>query len=132
MKDAMLCAEPYCMRKRRTRNGKPCGKYCTTHDKANWRRNNPMKACFQTLRQNARRRGKPFGITFQYFAEFCYETKYMRGKGRSSKSFTIDCIINELGYVEGNIQKLSKSDNSRKGTKVLIYDYRNPEHTRVA
>lgn len=83
-----------------------------------------MKACFQTLRQNARRRHKPFKLTFAEFERLCRETKYMAGKGRTKKSFSIDCIQNDKGYVAGNIRVITISANSIKGTKTLVYDYR--------
>lgn len=83
-----------------------------------------MKAAFQTLRQNARRRLKPFKLTFAEFERFCYETKYMAGKGRQRKSFTIDRRDNAKGYTIDNIQMLTKSANSTKRTKTLVYDYR--------
>jgi hypothetical protein len=121
-----ICKTKYC--KNKTRKGRLI---CSTCDKREWREKYPMKAAFQTLRHNATRRGKPFTITFEYFQKFCYETKYMAGKGRSKLSFTVDCIINKLGYIPGNIQKLTKSANSSKGTKTLVYDYRHPEHTTV-
>lgn len=127
------CATPYCKRKARN-------KYCTTCDKKRWRAKYPMKAAFQTLRQNNRRRGieqgkpKPFTITFQDFEEFCYNTNYMAGKGRSKTSYSIDCIKEELGYVKGNLQKLTVSANSKKEQvrrKTLIYDYRTRTATVV-
>lgn len=83
-----------------------------------------MKAAFQTLRHNATRRGKPFNLTFEQFQQFCRETKYMAGRGRSKQSFTIDRIDNNKGYTIDNIQMLTKSDNCRKKTKTLIYDWR--------
>lgn len=79
-----------------------------------------MMAAYQNLKYNTTRRSKeqnkhkPFTITFEDFKEFCIETKYMAGKGRTKTSYTIDCIIEELGYVRGNLQKLTKSDNSKK------------------
>lgn len=120
------CSTPYC--KSKPRKGK---KICSTCDKRNWRQKFPMKACFQTLRQNCTRRGKIFAITFEYFKLFCYKTKYMAGKGRSKTSYSIDCIEPYLGYVEGNIRKVTVPENSSKGTKILIYDYRDPEFTTV-
>lgn len=125
-KDPKLCPQPFCKRKKR--KGK---QLCTTCDKKLWRQKYPMKAVFQTLRQNARRRGKIFTLTFEFFQEFCRETKYMRGRGREQKSYTIDRIDNNKGYTPDNIQRLTKSENSRKGTKTLIYDYRYPELTTV-
>lgn len=86
-----------------------------------------MKACFQTLRQNARRRGKSFTITFEYFQRFCYRTNYIAGKGRTRESYSIDCVINELGYVQGNLKVRPLGLNAAKGTKPLtkrlVYDY---------
>lgn len=52
----------------------------------------------------------------------------MAGKGRSKESYTVDCIDPKLGYIEGNIQCLLKSENSSKGTKVLHYDW----HSKTA
>lgn len=102
-----------------------------------------MKASFQTLRQNTRRREKmqgrpkPFTITFEDFKEFCYETNYMAGKGRNKLSYSIDCIIEELGYVPGNLQKLTVSGNSlkeqaRRKNKVLVYDWESKTATVIS
>lgn len=135
MKDPKLCIEKYCTRKRR--KGK---RICTTCDKRKWREKYKMKAAFQTLKYNTTRRCKeqgrviPFTLTFEQFEKFCIKTKYMAGKGRSKESYTIDCIKEELGYTYENIQKLSKSDNSKKEQvrrKLLAFDYRYPELTKV-
>lgn len=135
MKDPRLCIEKRCTNKRQ--KGR---KYCSTCRKKKWRAKYPMKAAFQTLRQNRRRRDKeqgkvtPFTLTFEQFKKFCIKTKYMAGKGRSKESYTIDCIIPELGYTYENIQKLSESDNSKKEIvrrKLLVFDYRHPELTKV-
>lgn len=112
------CATPYC------RNSARQGQnFCGTCVTAKWRRHNPMMAAYVTLRYNATRRGKPFTITFDDFKEFCYLTNYMAGRGRSKTSYTIDCIINALGYVPGNLQQLSKSANSSKKDRILVYDF---------
>lgn len=125
-----MCSTKYCRNK--ARNNRTI---CSTCDKRAWRKKHPMKAAFQTLRQNTRRRAreqgrpKPFTITFEYFKQFCIETNYMAGKGRTKLSYTVDCVIEELGYVPGNLQRLTKQDNSikeqvRRRNKTLIYDYR--------
>lgn len=41
------------------------------------------------------------------------------GKGRSKESITIDRVDNNKGYVAGNIQPLSNSSNSAKGTRPM-------------
>lgn len=120
------CKTKYC--KRKARSGKSI---CTTCDKKAWRKKFPMKAAFQTLRHNATRRGKPFSLTFAQFEKFCYETKYMAGKGRSSVSFTIDRVDNSKGYTADNIQMITKGENSRKKAKILMYDWRTKYATVV-
>lgn len=95
-----------------------------------WREKNPMKAAFQTLRHNSTRRHIFFDLTFEEFKQFCYETNYMAGKGRSSKSYSIDRRIEgkKPGYTFDNIQMLPKGINSekeaaRRKKKTLIYDW---------
>lgn len=136
MKDTKLCVHSHCKRKRRIRNNKPSGRFCSTHDKANWRAKFPMKAAFQTLRQNCRRRGIFFDLNFGQFAVFCYETDYMRGKGRTARSYSIDRIIEGKlpGYTMTNIRKITVRANilkEHRRRKSLIYDYRHPEYTTV-
>jgi hypothetical protein len=130
-----------CKTKGCKRVARPHRTICTTCDKRIWRQKYPMKASFQSLRQNTRRRGKaqgkpkPFTITFEDFEEFCYETEYMKGKGRSKNSHSVDCIIEELGYVKGNLQKLTVSQNSIKENarrkKVLSYDWQTKTATVI-
>lgn len=82
-----------------------------------------MKAAYQTLRHNSTRRGKVFKLTFEQFQKFCYETKYLAGVGRNKDSFSIDRVDNTKGYLIENIRMITKSANSRKATKVLMYDW---------
>jgi spore cortex formation protein SpoVR/YcgB (stage V sporulation) len=84
-----------------------------------------MFAAYRANKDNAKRRHKPHTITFDDFKEFCYRNDYMAGKGRTKESYSIDCIINEPGYVRGNLQRLTVSENSKKGCKVLDYDWQN-------
>lgn len=85
-----------------------------------------MKAAFADLRSNAKRRGKQFDLTFEQFKQFCYETDYITGRGRSKESFTIDRIDNDKGYTLDNIRILTKSQNSsKKDKKFLHYDWQN-------
>jgi hypothetical protein len=82
-----------------------------------------LKAAYYLLKSNAKRRNKFFDLTLKEFTEFCREYDYIRGKGKTKTSFTVDCIINSLGYTKGNLQVLPLVENSRKGKKVLEYDY---------
>lgn len=93
---------------------------CNTCRTRRWRKNNPMKASYIALRTNAKRRGKVFTITFEDFKEFCYETDYMTGKGRTKDCYSVDRIKEDLGYIRGNLQRLTVGNNKKKH---LEYDY---------
>ena len=99
--------------------------HCHTCIARKKRDKNPMRYSYDTLKSNAKRRRKIFTITFDDFKEFCYKTEYMAGKGRTKDCYSVDCIINELGYAKGNLQRLSVSENSKKGVKKLVYDWEN-------
>lgn len=109
------CCESHCRNK-----AAKGSRYCHKCRSRRWREKNPMMASYVTLRYNAKRRGKVFTITFEYFKEFCYETDYMAGKGRTKGCFTVDRIKEELGYIPGNLQKLEVGENKRKH---LHYDW---------
>lgn len=120
------CATRFCRRDPKGR------KHCSTCRSRKRRQDDPVRYAYQNLKDNATRRKKPFTITFEYFRKFCQRTQYIAGKGRTRFSFTVDCKINELGYVPGNIRVMYQVDNARKGTKkILLYDYRKPELTTV-
>jgi hypothetical protein len=59
----------------------------------------------------------------EQFKQFCQETNYIAGKGRTLLSYSIDRIDNTKGYTIDNIRVITVTENSRKGTKVLHYDY---------
>lgn len=112
------CDTPHCTNKK-GKGRRICYK-CVSRIK---RKKNPMRASYDILKFNATRRKKPFSISYEYFKAFCYETAYLAGKGRTAQSFSIDCEINELGYVEGNIKVRTMSENARKGVNRLVYDW---------
>jgi len=93
---------------------------CSTCRSRRTRAADPIRYSYINLRTNAKRRGKVFTITLDYFRQFCYSTPYLTGKGRTATSWTVDRIIEELGYIEGNIQALQNADNVRK---YLNYDW---------
>lgn len=99
-------------------------KYCSCCAKRIYRAKYPMKAAYQNLRSNAKRRGKGFSITFEDFALFCQRTQYITYKGKTKNSYSIDRPKNHLGYTLDNMQILTLSANSIK--KVFIdYDWEN-------
>jgi len=75
-----------------------------------------MKAQFARLRDKAKQRKIEFTITFAEF-ESCVGTDYHLQTGHFAHCLTIDRIKNELGYIPGNIQPLTKSENSIKRMK---------------
>lgn len=83
-----------------------------------------MKYCYNNLKSNAAKRGKELTLTFSEFVQFCTETNYIQGKGKTRTSFSIDRKENEKGYTKDNIRVLPLGENASKGTKKLEYDYR--------
>lgn len=121
-KDKKLCCTLRCMNKRA--KGR---RYCGTCRKKKWREKHPVKAAYAALKFNATRRKIFFDLTYEQFEKFAIETDYLAGKGRSKLSYTVDREIEEKGYTVGNLQLLTKSENSAKEQarrkKVLAYDY---------
>ena len=85
-----------------------------------WRATDPVRSAFNNLKSHAKQRGKPFTITLDYFRAFCIKTKYLAGRGRSADSYHVDRIDERLGYVPGNLQVLTNSENVKK---YLSYDW---------
>lgn len=119
------CSTKYCRKPAATQKTK-----CHACRKAEWKKNNPIRAAYCNLRTNAKRRGKEFTITFEEFEKWCEETQYMFGKGRTATSYTIDRIDPERGYSIDNIRVLTNSENVRRHQKYLRYEMgpNGPEH----
>lgn len=110
------CIERYC---RSDAYGKLL-RCCSCQNKRQ-RSKDPVKYAYQTIKDNAKRRGKRFVITLDEFREFCRETGYIELKGKDPDSASIDCIIDEIGYAKGNIECLSLRDNTLKRHKKVVY-----------
>lgn len=74
----------------------------------------PIKVAYHRLKGHAKARGKVFTISEEYFTKFCVEVDYIAKRGTSKTSYHIDRIIEELGYIEGNLQILQNPDNVKK------------------
>lgn len=109
----MICKHLNCKKPVKT------SKLCSKHYLQEWRKNNPLKYAYSNLKSSAKKRNHEFAISFEYFCKFAIETDYIGQKGKKSTSYSIDRIKNELGYIEGNLQILTLSENSKKGMKVL-------------
>ena len=87
---------------------------CSTCDKRKYRQKYPLKYWYDTLKMNAKRRGKYFDLTLEQFKEFCIKTGYHEKKGKTASSMSIDRKENTEGYTAGNIRSISLSDNVRR------------------
>lgn len=88
-----------------------------------WRVTHPLEYCYQTLRNNAKRRGIAFQLTLDQFREFCYLTKYIKRKGVYKNCYTIDRKRNWEGYNIDNIAIMRNDKNASKGAKVVEFCY---------
>lgn len=113
------CKTPHC-RNRRRKDGRDCHK---CHIRA-WRAANPMRAAFRALKDHAAARDILFTITFSEFREFAEQCDYVDLKSNTARGLTVDRIKNTKGYVPGNLQPMTRSENSVKRAK---YDQRRME-----
>ncbi len=108
-----LCKTPHCRNLARSAGRHECHK-CAMRA---WRAANPFQAAFATLRDHARGRGIPFTISFNEFREFAERSDYIILKSNKADGLTVDRKDNLLGYVPGNIQPMTRSENSVKRCK---------------
>jgi hypothetical protein len=105
----MKCSTPGC-----TNENRPGRKICTACKTRKHRAQHPLKYWFDTLKQNAKRRGKPFTLTLTEFECFCQRTGYDKLKGKTATSLSVDRKNDNEGYHAWNIQAITLSDNSKK------------------
>lgn len=107
---------------------------CCKHARQSQKIKNPTRYYFDQLRGNAKRRGKTFTITIEYFRDFCAKTNYLDLKGRFGDCYQIDRIDPRKGYEPGNIQVLTNSANSRKryiDEKITSGNYPSRDEMRI-
>jgi hypothetical protein len=90
------------------------GRYCNTCKAKQTRENNVEAYLFRTLRNNAKRRGIFFALTFEHYVEECRKHNYFELRGPGADDLTIDRDVPALGYVDGNLKFISRKDNSIK------------------
>jgi len=81
-----------------------------------WRYRNPTRSAYHALRSKAAVRKIKFTLTFIEFTELCQATSYLQEKGNHADQLHIDRIDPNKGYELSNIQVLTCSENSRKGS----------------
>lgn len=120
-----MCATPNC-------NKKPSrGNYCYACAKRRYRAANPLRAAYTQLRQNAKRRGKGFTLTFEQFEQFAVKTDYQFKRGRTKESYHIDRREETGPYSINNIQVLTNSQNIRKFRTFKYRDENGPHFKTV-
>lgn len=81
-----------------------------------WRRLNPLRAKFSDLRNNARRRGVAFELTFAEFSGLAISTGYASQAGCALRTdLQLDRKDHTQGYRLDNLQVLPMKENARKG-----------------
>jgi hypothetical protein len=105
----MKCATDGCINERVAQRT-----FCHKCRQRKYRSNHPLRAWYQNLKTNAKRRGKPFTLTLEQFSDFCKQTGYDEKKGRTADSLSVDRINASEGYHAWNIQAITLSENSKK------------------
>lgn len=60
---------------------------------------------------NAKRRGKEFTLTIEYFTKLVKENDYMRKRGTTAKSLQIDRMDETKGYTDDNVRCITLRQN---------------------
>jgi len=121
----MKCKTPDCNKK-----AEPHRKLCASCKKNKYIKKYPLKYLFMVRRNNAKRRGKIWTLTFEEFKEFCEKTGYDKTRGKYASDFSIDRINPELGYSIENIRSITVSDNSKLIRGSLPPDWE-PEESNI-
>lgn len=108
----------FMMKKRKCKCGKPALKrrqICAACKMCKYRKKYPVKAAYDILKYITPCCGKEFSITLDQFIRLCKKSGYMEGKGIHADNLCIDRIDHRRGYLPGNIQIITISENSVKG-----------------
>lgn len=105
------CATKFC-RGRASVSGK--SPYCSKCRSRRFREKHPITAAFMNLKASANRRGIEFTITLEYFTAFWKENDLDGNYGCKAGDLTVDRKNETLGYIPGNLQALTNSENVRK------------------
>jgi hypothetical protein len=105
--------------------GKPAltaRKICGACAKRLYRLRNPLRSQYQIQKDNAKRRGKAFSLSFEQFCNFAKKYNYIQSKGITRESLHIDRIREDGGYTPDNIQVLPNHINVKKYLKYKYND----------
>lgn len=85
--------------------------YCSKCRTRRWKEKNPLKYCFNKLRNRAKERGHEFKLAFEEYCEFALKTDYFKLKGRTKYALSIHRKDDTKGYEKDNIEALTLSEN---------------------
>lgn len=112
------CAGKWCRNKRAVNNTGYTLKLCWKCRSRQLKERHPETYVLNAIRQKAKQRKVPFGITLVQFKEWCRETRYIETRGTSPDAATIDRKNHDEGYYIWNIKILSHAENSENGHTV--------------
>lgn len=102
-----LCATSRC------RNRKAAGKkFCATCRSRAYL--SPLKRKWLNLKISAKRKGREFGLSWEFFTDLAVATGYVDLAGRGSGDLHIDRIDPLRGYVPENVRVVTAHVNCRK------------------
>lgn len=119
-----MCSVNYC-----TRKPAPKSRLCYRCQRKQKIERNPYRYWFGVNRRNANRRakkngtGKFWNVSFDHYVWICDTTGYLVLKGRKKNQASLDCIKDDLGYIDGNIRVITVGDNSKKGKKHVTWNW---------
>ena len=92
---------------------------CHAHYQHAWRLCNEKASAYATLRDHARGRGIEFNLSPQYFRGLCDAYGFFAAKKGATfaETLSLDRLDSSKGYVEGNVQIVQVSENSRKSNR---------------
>jgi hypothetical protein len=89
--------------------------FCSRCRSRNFRREHPAMAHFLDLKNRAKQRGHEFTITVEYSYQTVWvDTGYAEKHGKTKECLSVDRKENDKGYVPGNLQVMTVSENARK------------------
>lgn len=106
------CTSPYC-----TNLARPGRKICWKCKARRYTEKYPLENTYRFLKANAKRRGIVCTLTLEEWKQFCDATNYLKLRGTYAQDMTVDRINPSLGYIAGNLQMLTRSENAKKAVK---------------
>ena len=110
----MKCRTKFC-RGHVAKNNRHHSPFCSKCRSRRFRAAHPAMAHFLDLKNRAKQRGHEFTITFEHYYKIVWlDSGYAEKHGKTKECLSVDRKENHIGYVPGNLQVLTVSENARK------------------